>query len=498
MSPHARADRACGFLIPSAVRVPLLPAVVALAVLALAASGAAAQNLAPVELSETDIYGMGARAMGMGMAYGAVSEDATAIFFNPAGLAQVRQPELTGGLGYDRFGHTTDHTQPTSWHDDLTRVDHVALAYPVPTYRGSLVLAVGFHRLADLNQEFRKSGYLIDPVPGTPGLYERETYSRDGMVDAWTGAVGYDLSPHISVGASLSYLRGKSNQSSLVGNYRATISGSNVFLDLGSPSSPDDRLFEQRTELSADLDGWTGSVAILGYLDSGFRLSGVVDLPVKLQYNGESRFRLEDWEKFDSTLEPGSTPDFFRDDISLPFNLRGGVSWGRNGLLLAGGVRWTDYTQVDFEGPINIPGTAESAYRSVVAVNLGVEYQLPEVPIRFRGGFFTEPIPYKLIAADTDFQFVPDDNNPNTTTDISKVYRDYPLADITSDQKFFTVGTGVLIEDQLSLDIAYLHGWWERRTPSDYQNGTTFYPTYPTVEKVTRDRIFLSTTLHFE
>lgn len=488
MSRGARRNRATAGLLALGVGFGLA---------AVTAAGAAAQSLAPVELSETDLYGMGARAMGMGTAYDAISEDATAIFFNPAGLAQIRQPELSGGLGYDRFGHETDHTRLTTWHDDLTRVDHVALAYPVPTYRGSLVLAIGFHRLADLNQAFRKSGFLIDATASSPGLYEIENYGRTGMVNAWTGAVGYDLSPHISVGASVSYLTGSSSQSSLVGNYRATVSGSDYTLDLGSPSNPDDRLFEQRNELEADLDGVTGSFAILGYLDSGFRLSGVVDLPSKLTYQGSSRFRLEDWEKIDSNLDSGQ-PDFFTDKITMPFTLRGGVSWGRNGLLLAGGLRWTDYSQIDFEGPINIPGTAESAYRSVVAVNLGAEYQLPSLPLRFRGGFFTEPIPYKLIAADTDFQFVPDDNDPNTSNDISKVYRDYPRADITSDQKFLTLGTGVLIENQLSLDLAYLHGWWERRTPSGYENGTTYYPTYTTVEKVTRDRFFLSTTLHFE
>jgi hypothetical protein len=37
--------------------------------------------------------GVGARAMGMGGAYTAVSDDAAAIYYNPAGLAQMRRIE---------------------------------------------------------------------------------------------------------------------------------------------------------------------------------------------------------------------------------------------------------------------------------------------------------------------------------------------------------------------------------------------------------------------
>jgi hypothetical protein len=55
----------------------------------------------PVELQETNYFGMGARAMGMGGSYVAVSEDVAAMFYNPAGLVQVRRPELAGGLSVD-------------------------------------------------------------------------------------------------------------------------------------------------------------------------------------------------------------------------------------------------------------------------------------------------------------------------------------------------------------------------------------------------------------
>jgi hypothetical protein len=112
--------------------------------------------------------------------------------------------------------------------------------------------------------------------------------------------------------------------------------------------------------------------------------------------------------------------------------------------------------------------------------------------VRVRAGFFTEPIPYKLIAADVDFDFIAGTENR------SQVYRDYPMADIVSDRKYWTAGAGVLIQDSLTLDVAYLHGSWERATPAGYENTTTYFPTVATREKVSQDRVFASTTFHFE
>jgi long-subunit fatty acid transport protein len=453
----------------------------------------------PVELQETNYFGMGARAMGMGGSYVAVSEDVAAMFYNPAGLVQVRRPELAGGLSVDTRDVTTTHTAIRTVSDTHTRLEHVAVAYPVPSYRGGLAMGFAFRRYADLDQLFFKEGFLIQPTPSTRGLFELEEYQRNGAVNAWTGAAAVDISPNISIGGSLSYLSGNSTETQVLGNYRATLVGNTVELDLGSPSDPDDRLFEQQVFRDANLYGWTGAVGIMFYLDPGFRLGANFDFPAWINWDGASEFRLEDWEKIDSNF---GRPSFFRDDITIPLSLSGGASWGYQGLLLAGGVRWTDYTQTDFEGKILAPsdGTTflrESAYRSVVAFNVGAEYQLPNIPLRFRAGYYTKPLPYRLIAADTDFEFVPDDGDADTFDDFSVVFRDYPFADIVSDQHFYTLGTGVLIQNVLSLDLAYQHGSWERSTPAGYVNSTPFYPTLPTIEEVSQNRWFLSTTVHF-
>ncbi|MFA6470387.1 MAG: hypothetical protein WCW35_15945, partial [Bacteroidota bacterium] len=50
--------------------------------------------------------GVGSRALGMGNAYIGVSDDYSATFWNPAGLAQMRRLEVMGGIS--NVGFTND------------------------------------------------------------------------------------------------------------------------------------------------------------------------------------------------------------------------------------------------------------------------------------------------------------------------------------------------------------------------------------------------------
>lgn len=447
------------------------------------------QDETPVELQETNYFGMGARAMGMGTAFVAVADDASAMFYNPAGLTQIGWGSVSAGLSYDAYDVTSTHTAVRTTDTDHTRLEHFAVTYPVSPYRENIVLGFSYRRWADLDQVWFKEGFLIEPTPGTRGLFELEDYRRTGSIDAWTGAAAVDLSPHVSIGATLTFLSGASAENLVQANYRATLVGDEVDLDLGSSSDPDDRLFEERVVRKADLTGFTGSLGMLFHLDSGFRLGATLDLPADLNWDGWSRYRLEDWEKIDSNLNPTIAPNFFRDDITMPLSVSGGLAWEGSGLVVAGGVRWTDYTQIDFFGEILAPPDGitfrrESAYRGVVALNGGVEYTIPTTPLRVRGGYYTKPLPYRLMAGETALNFVAD---PGT----SEVLREYPRANIVSDQHFFTLGAGVLVEDALALDVAYQRGSWERSVDG---GGPA---SLPTIEDVDQDRWFMSATARF-
>lgn len=453
----------------------------------------------PIELEETTSFGMGARALGLGRAYVAVGEDASAIAYNPAALAQIRQIEFSAGLAHDDVTHSLARSAGSERDRTSTRLEHLAFAYPYPTYRGSLVLAGAFHRFADLERDLFLLGYAEPPSGGSFGEVEVEDVLQTGSVNAWSGAIGWDVSPNLSVGGSLTYISGGRRLDRVLargipdpaagGCEGAEPDEYGLYYGCGDASEAG--LFKAYDRVDADLEGYTGSIGVLSRFDNGVRLGLSLDFPKWLKYQGSYTYEAEDYEFF------YADEGFFEDEITLPLSVKAGLSWGRSGFLLAGGVQWTDWSQIDFEGDILGPDR-DPAYRSTAALQLGAEYQIPNVPLRVRAGYFTEPLPYELIAADMVLTYDPgSDGIPDTDDDLAVVNRYYPRSDITSDRTYWSLGAGVLVQEALSLDAAFVHGSWERRTPDGFETGTS-PDGLATREKVEQNRLFVSATFHFQ
>jgi long-subunit fatty acid transport protein len=127
---------------------------------------------------------MYARASGMGFAHTAVVEDASSLLINPAGLAQVRRLEFSGGLLYNHLsqdvafntnygGFSGTGTASNTSTVSAAQLSHLTLAYPFPTYRGSLVLGVGYQRVASLKSDYFRAGFLTPQAGSIDGLVER-------------------------------------------------------------------------------------------------------------------------------------------------------------------------------------------------------------------------------------------------------------------------------------------------------------------------------------
>jgi hypothetical protein len=103
--------------------------------------------------------GFGARALGMGGAYMAISEDYSAVYWNPAGLAQMRKMEIWLGISHVHFGNdikfpnysnnTIQNYTTSTASISATKLNSFGIALPVPTYRGSLVFAIGYQKVKD-------------------------------------------------------------------------------------------------------------------------------------------------------------------------------------------------------------------------------------------------------------------------------------------------------------------------------------------------------------
>lgn len=404
-------------------------------------------------------FGIGARAMGMGQAHVAACEDVSATFYNPAALAQIRRIEISAG-----FSHLNDKLETLLFGQGntstlgSTKLSSVGVAYPFPTYRGSFVLGFAYNRTINTDSDYFRNGEV--PAYYLEGMrddyrrivsgVEKYSVSERGGISNWTVALGTDIAQDVSVGASASYLNGKSDI------------GYDWVAQWDIPAGADVVYQQFLRSDNADISGWTASFGTLLKVGKIGRIGFTVRLPEYLTLDGDESSDsievgpLSDLESFD---------DFaFEDKITLPLSFTAGASAAPvPGLILAFDVRYADWKQIDYAGPIKIDNLY--AYKATTSLRFGAEFMFPFAPLRVRAGYFTEPVAFK---------FLPDVTNIGGPM----------LASIDSDGKFYTLGAGYLFEETFAIDAAWVHGGYERSVP-DYS------------EKKTTDKIFVSAGYRF-
>jgi len=97
--------------------------------------------------------------LGMAGAFSAVSDDATALYYNPAGLARVRATEFSGGVQSRTVENEATYLgERASASLDKSGIHSFSFAYPFPTWRGGLAIALGYHRISDFDFEYFRRG----------------------------------------------------------------------------------------------------------------------------------------------------------------------------------------------------------------------------------------------------------------------------------------------------------------------------------------------------
>lgn len=196
-----------------------------LAALPLAGVLAAQSPIGPLisEQSRTafTVQGAGARAMGLGGAFIAVADDATAASFNPAGLAQLLQPEVSfvgqgvnRRVSYEDFstsgkGRSLDVSDSLSSH---ARLDPLFLSATAPLHFGgkNLVLQLSIQRAFALT-ESNVRDLLETPIAGTTGTPSRvhQDIRQAGQIDLYSVAMAYEASQRILLGLTWNLWRGR-------------------------------------------------------------------------------------------------------------------------------------------------------------------------------------------------------------------------------------------------------------------------------------------------
>ncbi len=412
-----------------------------------------AQNTDDAVRITDNMTGFGARALGMGGAYSAVADDYSAIYWNPAGLAQMRKTEFWMGLSNFKLNNDiTFQNNPSTASNSATKFNSIGIAFPVPTYRGSLVFAFGYQRLKDFEyaNQFRgissagtdRLSFVLDSTDNLYDFFNRpvqkqEYITDEGSINQWSIAGAMDVSPNMSVGASLNYWTGSSDYQ-LDFTQVDTFNNFNVF--------PAD--FNDYVENQTLLTKYSSfSLKLSGMFHAGryARIGVGIDLPqtfsVKEDYRNSSSLSFDDGYVADFGTDNGT----FEYNVKIPFRFSGGISASLGPALLTGSAKYTDWSQVKFAMPSNASLNDDYSslldqnkyfktnYRGTLTLRFGGEVGIPFYDSQLRAGYIYDPNPLKNLSSDND-------------------------------RKYFTFGGGVLLDRIIKLDLAYLRGTWKQTT----------------------------------
>lgn len=183
------------------------------------------------------VIGSGARAFGMGGAFIAIADDATAASWNPAGLSQLEKPEVSVVFAANDLETTLPGLTFTSevfsqsvseikLSQSGSNVDFLSFAYPFRIRTLKMVSQISYQRLinlaldAHLDQPVINRVEIFHPERNQPQpdvfteSFQSGTIESAGGGDLITASLAVQISPFLSLGLAANYLyRGfESNQ----------------------------------------------------------------------------------------------------------------------------------------------------------------------------------------------------------------------------------------------------------------------------------------------
>jgi hypothetical protein len=269
--------------------------------------------------------GSGARAFGMGGAFLARADDATAASWNPAGLSYLRAPELSFVGVYNSFT-TTQNLDNDSLKG--SSVDFAAFTWPIGAgeIRGAVQLS--YQRAISFDGDRHVNQYDVIPPATTPTLVRIDEGDSNGGFDVVALGTGLRLSRHVRAGFTVNrWLNG----------YRQSLER-NIY---NIPTNRPRRHFDQSFKPS----GWSFNVGLIVSPVESLNLAAVYKTPFTAGVD-VSRSRRDYYDSAQAPTEVtinSFSSEFVRLDFPSSFGL--GVSWRpRDTLTLS-----ADYTRSNWQ-----------------------------------------------------------------------------------------------------------------------------------------------------
>ncbi|MFC1505087.1 OmpP1/FadL family transporter [Thermodesulfobacteriota bacterium] len=352
--------------------------------------------------SSPNPVGSGARALGMGGAFIAVADDATAASWNPAGLIQLENPETSIVGAYDsRSEEISSATNPesnTNSNIEEFNLNYFSASIPFNLFNKNMVASLNYQHLYSFKRQFNYRLRISEPPPIDIENVQDRTYDQDGSLSALGLAYAIEMTPHISLGLTLniwtSQLCWDNGWDAKYTNQSMTTSGATVF-------SQDTRINEEYS----NLEGLNLNLGFLWNVNRSMTIGAVLKTPFSAKFDHQYNY---EWVRRDGGGNiTGSGNLSVSDEIELwmPMSYGLGFAWRYSDHFTMDldvyRTHWSDYILTDGEGnqmsPINALPKDQSDIQDTTQVRLGAEYLFykPESKwiIPLRGGLFYDPEP---------------------------------------------------------------------------------------------------------
>ncbi len=405
---------------------------------------------------------VGARALGMGNAYIGVADDYSATRWNPAGLAQLRRLEFSGGITNNSYNNAAAFRGvSTDGKNSSTVLNDIGFVFPYPTTQGSLVFAFGYNRAADFTSALSFNGFnegsSIIPslyqgdakydVPFNVFLENTKGYTliqgnvnqngdvrESGGTGHWIFSGALDIEKDVSFGITLNVIGGsytfdrnyvEEDTKNIYNNTQTNLPADSSYLRFNK--------FYYDSNVKSELSGANFTLGLMYRMEDLARIGLIVKTPstitVKESYHDEGQ------SIFDGGYKPGTTKYGYDATVDYgvitPWTFGFGISVTPIvGVLISADVEYTDWTQVAWTDNKDLErdnAGFKKYLRATTNVRGGAEFQIPKTDVSVRGGFIYNPSTFK--------------NDPSSF-----------------DKKTYTAGAGILLQRNVLLDVAAAFG----------------------------------------
>jgi long-chain fatty acid transport protein len=356
----------------------------------------------------------GVKAMGMGFAFTAQADDPSAIYFNPAGLTQLKgQNVMVGGTYVRENGGEFTGTTPLSAGPGETQKDlnfFIPNAYYTRTTNsGYIAYGVGIFAPFGLGQEYNDRNTSI---------FRNQITRIDLQTVVVNPTIAFKIDEMLSVGFGIDWMYGK-----------AELAKTPVVPGVGNLYNLD---------LDGDGDAW-------GY-NFGLLLKPSPNLRIGASYRSPFNLEVKDADVIVTNINPaygsgalGTTPSNTKGSatIAMPATFALGAAYTMGRLTVEADADWTFWHSfrslpitIQNQVPTLFSTDAPKRWEDVVALRLGAEFRVTD-PLALRAGFAYDPSP---VPADTMGPELPDADRFNYM-----VGAGYKIANWTIDGAFMYV-----------------------------------------------------------